>query len=117
MVLVHQVVWSITWGYRGVWQAFLRDTPAGLPSPLVITNKPLGYSWYPGEVLAVAKSWVEHWFAENLVLFAAHESVSCHRSLDRVSRRIEADSMQGGHFASVDDPVGFLQDIDDFVAM
>ncbi|KAK0641335.1 Alpha/Beta hydrolase protein [Cercophora newfieldiana] len=85
------------WGYRGVWQAFIEDTPAGLPSPLAITNKPLGYSWYPGEVLTVAKSWMEHWFPDNLAQFSIHES--------------------GGHFASVDDPAGLLQDIEDFVAI
>src|SRR4051812_36818282 len=58
------------WAYRGVWQAILHDNPAGLlPSPLVITDKPLGYSWYPSEVLTVAKSWMEYWFPENLVQF------------------------------------------------
>ncbi|KAK0719301.1 Alpha/Beta hydrolase protein [Lasiosphaeris hirsuta] len=85
------------WAYRGAWAAILRDDPRKLPSPLKITNKPLGYSFYPQEVIGAAKSWLEHWFPENLVLFRAHE--------------------QGGHFAAVDDPEGFLKDIEDFVAI
>ncbi|KAK0702453.1 Alpha/Beta hydrolase protein [Apiosordaria backusii] len=69
------------WAYRAVWQGLLRDKPAGLlPSPLAITKKPLGYSWYPGEVLTVAKSWMEHWFPENLVQFNVHEKVEFPRS-------------------------------------
>jgi len=64
------------WAYRGVWQAFLRDKANGLPSPLVITKKPLGYSYYPNELLTVPKSWAEHYFPDNLVLFSVHEKVS-----------------------------------------
>ncbi|KAK3305588.1 Alpha/Beta hydrolase protein [Chaetomium strumarium] len=85
------------WSYRSAWAAILRDDSRKLPSPLAITTKPLGYSWYPGEVLGVAKSWMEHWFPDNLCFYRAHES--------------------GGHFAAFDDPVGFLQDIEDFVAV
>ncbi|KAK0620503.1 Alpha/Beta hydrolase protein [Immersiella caudata] len=85
------------WSYRGVWQAFLRDRAGTLPSPLTITNKPLGYSWFPGEVLTIAKSWLDHWFPENLVQFSTHES--------------------GGHFAAFDDPAGFLADIEEFVTI
>ena len=63
------------WSYRSVWRAVLRDDNRKLPSPLAIQKKPLGYSWYPGEVLAAAKSWLEHWFPDNLVFYRAHESV------------------------------------------
>jgi hypothetical protein len=64
------------WAYRSVWEAMLRDKPAKLPSPLAITTKPVGYSWFPSEVLAVAKSWVEHWFPDNLCFYRAHEKVN-----------------------------------------
>lgn len=64
------------WAYRSVWAAMLRDDNQKLPSPLAITTKPLGYSWYPGEVLGSAKSWLEHWFPDNLSFYRAHESVS-----------------------------------------
>ena len=65
------------WAYRAAWEGILRDSDAEdkLPSPLKITGKPLGYSWFPSEVLTVAKSWMEHWFPENLVFFRAHEKV------------------------------------------
>ncbi|KAL2194507.1 Alpha/Beta hydrolase protein [Corynascus similis CBS 632.67] len=85
------------WSYRSVWRAVLRDDNRKLPSPLAIQEKPLGYSWYPDEVLAAAKSWLEHWFPDNLVFYKAHES--------------------GGHLAAFDNPAGFLQDIEDFVAI
>jgi microsomal epoxide hydrolase len=60
------------WPYRAVWEGMLRDTGSKLPSPLVI-KKPLGYSWFRGEILASARSWVEHWFPDNLVFFQAHD--------------------------------------------
>lgn len=69
------------WAYRAGWPAMLRDDSRTLPSPLAITKKPLGYSWYPGEVLTVAKSWLEHWFPENLVLFREHANVCSNRLL------------------------------------
>ncbi|KAM7192607.1 putative epoxide hydrolase [Naviculisporaceae sp. PSN 640] len=86
------------WAYRAVWQPLLRG--AGLeklPSPLVIQNKPVGYSWFRYEVIATARSWVEHWFPENLVFYRAHET--------------------GGHLAAVDEPEAFLADLEDFVAI
>ncbi|AEO60275.1 hypothetical protein MYCTH_2120346 [Thermothelomyces thermophilus ATCC 42464] len=85
------------WSYRSVWAAVLRDDGGNLPSPLAITTKPLGYSWYPDEVLSVAKSWLEYWFPNNLAFLKAHES--------------------GGHLAAFDDPEGFLQDMEAFVAI
>lgn len=68
---------SSLWAYRAVWEPILRG--AGLerlPNPLLIQDKPLGYSWFPFEVIATARSWVEHWFPGNLVFYRAHESVS-----------------------------------------
>ena len=66
------------WPYRAAWAAALRNEHAEkLPSPFAIQSKPVGYSWFPAEVLTSAKSWVEHWFPNNLVFFRAHKSVSC----------------------------------------
>ncbi|KAK0710075.1 Alpha/Beta hydrolase protein [Lasiosphaeria miniovina] len=104
--ILEQVSWywhtksygSGLWAYRAVWAPFLRDTHSErLPSPLAIKAKPIGYSWYPREVLAAAQSWVEHWFPDNLVFFKAHEA--------------------GGHLAALEQPVAFLQDLEDFVAI
>lgn len=82
-VILQQVSWywytksygRALWPYHSAWEAILRDVQNKLPSPLAITNKPLGYSWFPTEPLAVAKSWMEHWFPENLVFYRAHEKV------------------------------------------
>ena len=63
------------WAYRSLWAALLRDRSQGLPTALTITKKPLGYSYYPGEILSMASSWVKHWFPNNLVFFKAHEKV------------------------------------------
>lgn len=64
------------WPYRAAWAGILRDNAGRLPSPLAVTKKPLGYSWFPNEVLAVASSWVKHWFPDNLVFYRAHDKVS-----------------------------------------
>ncbi|GAB1313722.1 hypothetical protein MFIFM68171_03932 [Madurella fahalii] len=105
-IILQQVSWywytksygRSLWAYRAGWAAVLRDRDTEkLPSPLAITTKPLGYSWFPGEALALARSWVEHWFPNNLVFYKAHES--------------------GGHFAALEEPVKFLQDIEEFVAI
>ncbi|KAK3299449.1 Alpha/Beta hydrolase protein [Chaetomium fimeti] len=103
-VILQQVSWywytksygRALWAYRSAWEAILRDVPDKLPSPLQITNKPIGYSFFPDEPLAVAKSWLEHWFPENLVFHRAHE--------------------KGGHFAAFEVPEAFLGDVEDFVA-
>jgi microsomal epoxide hydrolase len=69
------------WSYRSLWAAMLRDESEKLPSPLAVTTKPVGFSWYPREPLAVAKSWVEHWFPDNLCFYRAHKSVGLVLSL------------------------------------
>jgi hypothetical protein len=82
-VILKQVSWywftksygRALWAYRAGWEAILRDVPDKLPSPLAVTNKPIGYSFFPAEVLAVAKSWLDHWFPENLVFYRAHDRV------------------------------------------
>jgi hypothetical protein len=79
------------WSYRSVWAAMLRDDHEKLPSPLAVKTKPVGYSWYPSEVLCVAKSWVEHWFKDNLCFYRAHESVSL------VSLHLQPPSISGLH--------------------
>lgn len=86
------------WAYRGAWAAILRDDPRKLPSPLKITNKPLGYSFYPQEVIGAAKSWLEHWFPENLVLFRAHKQVSTRRIVSVVVFSGDADENVGRAF-------------------
>ncbi|KAK4140956.1 putative epoxide hydrolase [Dichotomopilus funicola] len=85
------------WSYRSVWEGVLKDVAGKLPSPLAITNKPVGYSYFPQEVLPAARSWLEHWFGENLVQYHAHE--------------------KGGHFAAFEEPEAFLKDVEDFVAI
>ncbi|KAK3325961.1 Alpha/Beta hydrolase protein [Apodospora peruviana] len=86
------------WAYRAAWASVIRDDDADKnPTPLAITNKPLGYSRYPFEVLVAAKSWLDHWFPDNLVFYREHP--------------------EGGHFAAAEQPVAFLQDIEDFVAV
>ena len=82
-VILQQVSWywytksygRALWPYRAAWEPILRDAGDKLPSPLAITSKPLGYSWFQAEVLTVAKSWLEHWFPDNLVFYRAHEKV------------------------------------------
>lgn len=82
-VILQQVSWywytksfgRSMWAYRNGLEALLRDVKDRIPSPLAITNKPIGYSSFPAEVLTVAKSWLEHWFPENLVFFRAHDKV------------------------------------------
>ena len=65
------------WAYRAIWEPVLKGVKLEqLPNALAITGKPLGYSWFPKEVISNPRSWLEHWFPENLAFFRAHESVS-----------------------------------------
>ncbi|KAK5659537.1 hypothetical protein OQA88_739 [Cercophora sp. LCS_1] len=79
------------WPYPGV-QGALGGSGADMPT--VTTKKPLGYSWYPEEVLTNARSWIEHLFP-NLVFYSAHD--------------------KGGHLAALQNPQAFWGDIEAFV--
>ncbi|OQO02384.1 hypothetical protein B0A48_11938 [Cryoendolithus antarcticus] len=56
-------------------------------------NKPMGYSWHPKELAPVPKAWVAK--TGNLVWYKGHE--------------------KGGHFASMELPEQFLDDMESFV--
>ncbi|KAF2665188.1 epoxide hydrolase 1 [Microthyrium microscopicum] len=57
-------------------------------------NQPLGFSWFPKELMPVPRVWIEA--KANLVWFRAHE--------------------HGGHFAALEHPKELAQDIEEFVA-
>lgn len=65
------------WAYRAVWEPVLKSANLDkLPNPLEIQDKPLGFSWFPHDVITAVRSWLEHWFPNNLVFYRAHKSVS-----------------------------------------
>ncbi|KAM7215938.1 putative epoxide hydrolase [Rhypophila decipiens] len=89
---------SSLWAYRAVWEPVLKGLHLErLPSPLKITEKPFGFSGFPFDVITPPRSWIEHWFKDNLVFYRAHKS--------------------GGHFAALDEPEEFLQDLEEFVGI
>ncbi|KDQ17793.1 hypothetical protein BOTBODRAFT_64194 [Botryobasidium botryosum FD-172 SS1] len=73
--------------YRGYYAP---DTPRPGVGYL---SKPLGFSWFPKEVLPVPRSWVAA--AGNLVFFRQHD--------------------KGGHFAALEVPEVLLKDVEGFV--
>lgn len=80
-------------------------------------SKPLGYSLYPKEMSPIPQSWVAT--IGNLVFYREHDKVSFQRRLMLSCRWIIANmlffSHKGGHFAALERPVQFVQDIEDFV--
>lgn len=56
-------------------------------------NKPMGFSWFPKELVPTPRSWIET--QGNLVHFSQHTS--------------------GGHFAALEKPRELLNDVEDFV--
>lgn len=56
-------------------------------------DKPMGYSYFPMELAPIPKSWVEK--TGNLVWYREHK--------------------EGGHFAALEKPKLFVQDMEDFV--
>ncbi|KAK5459550.1 hypothetical protein LTS15_003679 [Exophiala xenobiotica] len=58
-----------------------------------ISNKPLGYSWFPKEINPIPRAWIET--TGNLVFYRQHD--------------------KGGHFAALERPNDLWADVDDFV--
>jgi microsomal epoxide hydrolase len=74
-----------------------RQFLAAPTEPNVLTyhiSKPLGYSWFPREVVPIPKAWVSS--VANLVWHRQHT--------------------EGGHFAAMEYPQVLLTDLEDFVA-
>ncbi|KAF6812970.1 epoxide hydrolase 6 [Colletotrichum plurivorum] len=70
-------------------------TPGGNVPPMPISKTiPLGYSCFPAEISFMPKAWAEKNYP-NLKLYRAHE--------------------KGGHFAALEQPELFLQDIENFL--
>lgn len=65
----------------------------GIPEYFI--HKPLGFSFFPYEILPAPRSWVAT--TGNLVWSRVHE--------------------QGGHFAAMEEPDAFLRDLEDFIAV
>jgi microsomal epoxide hydrolase len=78
---------------RGLW-GYSFDT-SRIPVPFSLT-KPFGYSSYPIEIAALPKAWAEHLYP-NLVFYRTHD--------------------KGGHFAALEQPELFFQDLEDFMAL
>lgn len=57
-------------------------------------DKPMGYSWFPWELVPTPKSWTEK-TTSNLVTYRAHE--------------------KGGHFAAMEGPEVLWEDVEEFV--
>ena len=63
------------------------------PNPKFHISKPLGYSWHPKEISPYPKNWVAE--TGNLKWYRGHS--------------------EGGHFAAMERPEQFTDDIEDFV--
>jgi microsomal epoxide hydrolase len=75
-----------------------RQISAGQPvsfhaNPTYHFTKPFGYSYFPKEIAPIPKDWVAT--TGNMVWFRAHDA--------------------GGHFAALEKPKEFLQDVEDFI--
>jgi microsomal epoxide hydrolase len=75
-----------------------RQLSAGRPvsfhaDPTYHFTKPFGYSYFPKEIAPIPKDWVAT--TGNMVWFRAHDA--------------------GGHFAAMEKPKEFLQDVEDFI--
>ena len=80
-----------TWMYP-YRERFSLPPVAGNPDFYI--HKPMGFSWFPKEIGAVPRAWIEK--TGNLVFFRPHK--------------------QGGHFAALENPVVLLEDLEDFIA-
>ncbi|KAK2776195.1 putative epoxide hydrolase [Colletotrichum kahawae] len=63
------------------------------PDPEYYCEKPMGYSWFPYEIVPVPKAWAAT--TGNLVWYRPHE--------------------KGGHFAALEQPEALLCDVEDFL--
>ncbi|KAM0753674.1 alpha/beta-hydrolase [Meredithblackwellia eburnea MCA 4105] len=90
---------SLYWFTRTIAKCFypyremFSGSQLGHGNPNYRVSKPLGYSWFPKEILPSPKSWVST--TGNLVFHRAHTS--------------------GGHFAALEEPALFLEDLEAFV--
>lgn len=66
----------------------------GAGNPEFYINRPMGFSWFPKEIGAVPRAWIET--TGNLVFFREHS--------------------RGGHFAALEQPELLLSDLEDFIA-
>ncbi|KAJ0416905.1 Alpha/Beta hydrolase protein [Aspergillus carlsbadensis] len=79
---------------RALYHAELvRNVLAGKPHP-ISTEKPLGYSLFPYDLVLLPKSWAEGLYP-NLVAYRTHD--------------------KGGHFGSLEQPKAFSEDVEEFV--
>ncbi|PTB43513.1 hypothetical protein M441DRAFT_189529 [Trichoderma asperellum CBS 433.97] len=78
---------------RGLYHAQVIQTMLKGETLPISKEKPLGYSMFPRDVALLPKAWA-HQLYPNLVFFKAHEV--------------------GGHFARLEQPKLFLQDIEEF---
>lgn len=82
-------------------------------SPLVgelYIHKPLGFSYFPKELLPVPESWVRK--TGNLVYFKQHTEVRPLACLIQAHNTL----LQGGHFAALERPRDFKEDLAEFVS-
>ncbi|KAK1846046.1 putative epoxide hydrolase [Colletotrichum chrysophilum] len=63
------------------------------PDPKYYCEKPMGYSWFPYEIVPVPKAWAAT--TGNLVWYRSHE--------------------KGGHFAALEQPEALLDDVEEFL--
>ncbi|KAF4939574.1 putative epoxide hydrolase [Colletotrichum fructicola] len=63
------------------------------PDPKYYCEKPMGYSWFPYEIVPVPKAWAAT--TGNLVWYRSHE--------------------KGGHFAAMEQPEALLDDVEEFL--
>ncbi|KAK3985821.1 putative epoxide hydrolase [Cladorrhinum sp. PSN332] len=83
---------------RAMWSYRVLTSVVGGTLPAVPTSftKPFGYSAFPVEIATLPESWAEHLFP-NLVFYNSHT--------------------QGGHFAALQEPALFLEDIEAFLTI
>ncbi|KAB5518024.1 Alpha/Beta hydrolase protein [Coniochaeta sp. 2T2.1] len=81
---------------RSMWPYRFLTGHVGAPIPAMpfSDTKPFGFSSFPREQSALPRRWAEELFP-NLVFFREHEA--------------------GGHFAALEQPVAFLEDVEEFV--
>lgn len=75
--------------------------------------KPLGYSLFAHDLAVLPEPWAEEIYP-NLVFFRSHSAVSCLR-FHLVRNRMIDCFLQGGHFASLERPKDFLEDVEEFL--
>lgn len=98
------------WPYRSLTSVI----GAPLPEFPFSLTKPFGYSALPVEIARLPQPWAEHLFP-NLVFYKLHERVSLDYS--RCQENNMLTTLKGGHFAALQEPEAFLQDMEEFLAI